>query len=165
MAHAQLRYRREGERLIITANNAARAEIKGGYESQWNPGYQGAESVMCDLGFNGANGGLHFLEPERIPEAMTDMPLLADWSMDDDGGTSIWGAVWGFPDYCIIDPWEQLKNKGRVEFELVADYGKDGARMPAPGSEACTTINAEAYDKCLTNWAPTYPPASVDGVA
>jgi len=157
---AQLRYRREGERLIITANNAARVEIKGGYESRWNPGYQGAESVMGDLGFNGANGGLSFLEPERIPEAMTDMPLLAEWTIDDDGGTSIWGEVWGFTDYCIIDPWARLKDTGRVEFELVADYGKGGARLPAPGSDAWNGINAEAYDKCLTNWSPTHPPAT-----
>lgn len=158
--NAQLKERIEGNRLIITANNAARAEIKGGYESN---GYHGAESVLCDLGYNGSNGGLHFIEPERIPEAMTDMPMLAEWSIDDDGGTSIWGAVYGFTNYCLVDPWEELKNKGRVEFELVADYGNKGARLPDPYSKKWSDINAESYDKCLSNWSPTYPPASIDG--
>ena len=156
---AQLSYRVEGDQLIITANNTARAEIKGGFEQN---GYQGAESVMCDLGFNGANGGLSFLPPERIPDAMTDMPLLAEWVTEDDGSTSIWGKVWGFTDYCITDPWERLKDTGRVRFELVADYGKDGAHMPDPYSKAAQAINAESYDKCLTNWQPSYPPALID---
>ena len=160
---AQLRERRLGDKLIITANNAARAEIKGGYESEHNPGYQGAESVMCDLGYNGANGGNHFLPPENIPEAMTDMPLLADWVTEDDGSVSIWGPVWGFPNYCITDPWERLKNTGRVEFELVADYGKQGAHLPNPYSREGSDIALEAYNKCLTNWRPSYPPALVNG--
>lgn len=148
----------EGNRLIITADNTARRELA---ESYRRGGYQAAE---CDLaeygGFNGANGGLAFMPPETIPDAMTDMPLLADWSINDDGSASVWGTVYGFPDYCITDPWQRLRDRGRVEFVAVADYGKHGARMPERGGVEAIAINAEAYDKLLTNWSPAYPPAS-----
>lgn len=161
MAQAQIRETIRGNLLIITANNEARRELAEIYRDKRHGGYLGAEHFLAEAGYNGANGGLQFLPPERIPEAMTEMPLLAEWTLEDNDETSVWGIVYGFPDYCVLDPWEQLKNKGRVEFVAVADYGPEGARLPAPGSDEAGNINAESFRNCLDPQAPArqYPPA------
>lgn len=136
----------EGRHLILTADNDARHELAEAYRRH---GYRGAEDLLCDWGYNGANGGLQFLPPERIPEAMTDMPLLADWLPEDDDGTTIYGPVWGFPDYCILDPWAILRDRGRVVFELVTSYPEEGAIMPPVGEPEWIKRNADSYDNCL----------------
>lgn len=136
----------DGARLILTADNEARAELAEAYRRD---GYRGAEDLLADWGFNGANGGLQFLPPEKIPEAMTDMPLLAEWTHEDDDGATIFGPVWGFPDYCILDPWAILRDRGRVEFDLVVSYPEEGATMPPVGEPEWINRNAVAYDTCL----------------
>lgn len=156
-----LNSRVEGNRLIITADNAARRQLTEAYR---DGGHQRLECALCDEGgMNGANGGLAMLSADLIPDAMTDMPLLAEWMHDDDGGISVWGVVYGFPDYCVRDPWGELRTTGRVEFEAVADYGPQGAKMPDRDSPEARAINSEAYDKLLEGWQPSYPPASPDG--
>ena len=162
--HPTIRETIEGDRLILRANNAMRHELAAAYKGNAPGislnGYAAAEMLLCEYGYNGANGGLAFLPPERLPEAMTEMPLLADWCINDDDSTTVWGKVYGFPGYCVTDPWARLRDTGRVEFVCVADYG-DGAVIPPVMSEPWREINATAYDRCLENWSPTYTTPTV----
>lgn len=143
----------EGRLLILTADNDARHELARAYRGESDvtsySGYPAAEMLLAEWGYNGANGGLQFLPPERIPEAMTDMPLLADWTIEDDDSTTIGGPVWGFPDYCILDPWAILRDHGRVVFDLVASYPEEGATLPPVGEPEWIKRNADSYDNCL----------------
>ena len=148
--------------FTITAGNDARAILTEVYRRGGN---DAVESELAEYGLNGANGGLSFFPIHLIPDAMTEMPALAEWAYDDDGGVSIWGIVYGFPDYCVRDPWGELRTIGRVEFVAVADYGPDGAKMPARDSNEARAINSEAYDKLLQGWQPSYPPASTEATA
>lgn len=104
--------------LKITANNEARRMIADGARSY---GYNGAEQVVGEL--------LHelyeFVRPEDIG-ALTDAPILCgsdDCYYADDGEFTLHDAgnvpVYWFPDYCIRDPWEELRSKGYVIFSVV----------------------------------------------
>lgn len=103
--------------LRITADNATRAGLAEAYRSG---GYYEAESLMLEFMRNGWNEmPLDIIPPENIG-ALTDAPILAEAEYPDDGGGPVpypESPVWWFPDYCIIDPWEELKNKGRVIFD------------------------------------------------
>jgi len=85
--------------LKITANNHNRSELKDAYEQG---GYPAAENYVQEtLGF----GCWEFIEPADIG-ALTSSPILG---FD--------GDVWWFPNYQITDPWQELKNRGRVIFD------------------------------------------------
>lgn len=114
-----IRARIKGNALIITADNESRADLADAYRDQSN--YGGcikAESLVGD--------GLHekweFIQPEDVG-ALTDAPILCDadgLDYPDDGGRIVRNdakVAW-FPNYMVTDPWEVLRNTGRVTFTL-----------------------------------------------
>lgn len=106
--------------LKITANNEDRAELNYAYRN--NPsGYSQADDYVRETL---RQLGWEFVRPEWVA-ALTDAPIITNdlsWQQNEDDGllpdypTTV-GDVWWFPGYMIDDPWEQLKNKGRVLFE------------------------------------------------
>lgn len=107
----------KGNTLIITADNAARADLADAYRSG---GSFRAEQEVSE--------GLHekweFISPEDIG-ALTDAPILCDCDgMDytDDGERIIRNdakVAW-FPNYMVTDAWASLRNTGRVAFTIAA---------------------------------------------
>ena len=97
--------------LKITADNEGRADLQG------IDGYFPRENVVAE---ELAAHGFQFLRPEWIG-ALTDAPILTneligeDFSQDDPPEHV--GDVWWFESYQVTDPWEILKNKGRVIFD------------------------------------------------
>ena len=95
--------------LKITADNEGRRNLKE------------AALWLCDEAIaEELRDQFHFLRPEWIG-ALTDAPILTneligeDFSMDDPPEHV--GDTWWFPNYQITDPWEELKNTGRVIFD------------------------------------------------
>lgn len=95
--------------LKITANNEARRELAAA------DGYPARESLVAEW----LHEQLEFLRPEEIG-ALTDAPILGDCDTierNENGElTATGGPVWWFPDYAVRDPWDELKNSGRVTF-------------------------------------------------
>ena len=59
----------EDDKLILQADNAMRHELAEAYNGR-SPGisldgYPAAEMLLCEYGYNGANGGLAFLPPKQ----------------------------------------------------------------------------------------------------
>lgn len=103
--------------LKITADNEGRAMIKeayAGFGVSGSGGYPRAEmEVIDELG----QRGWEFVRPEWVA-ALTDAPIITDDIIfADNGDVEYVGDVWWFPNYMVTDPWEVLKNKGRVYFE------------------------------------------------
>jgi hypothetical protein len=100
--------------LVILAGNQDRAALHDAYVTG---GYPGAESVVVEQLREGC-AGLELIPPENIA-ALTDAPILAKAFWPDEGGGPVPyvdSPVWWFPNYCIRDPWDELKNIGRVVF-------------------------------------------------
>lgn len=129
--------------LVITASNDGRATLADLYRE--GRGYNGAESELAEA-FHEA---YEFVRPEDVPGAMTAAPILvdADDVLHPDNGEILIlprSRVFWFPDYCVEDPYETLKNRGRVEFveaKPYADQQEDPPLVPAnladylPGGE------------------------------
>ena len=99
--------------LKITADNEGRWDLKEAYTSKYGGGYQKAEGEVIDA----LHDQFHFILPEWVG-ALTDAPILADdLTIEDNGDISFVGDTWWFPDYQVTDPWEVLKNTGRVIFD------------------------------------------------
>ena len=99
--------------LKITADNEGRADLKEAYTSKYGGGYQKAEGEVIDA----LHDRFHFILPEWIG-ALTSAPIFSDdLTIEDDGTISHVGDVWWFESYQITDPWEVLKNTGRVIFD------------------------------------------------
>lgn len=96
--------------LKITAGNEARRELAEA------DGYWARESLVAEW----LHEAFEFLRPEEIG-ALTDAPILGDCDTierDEMGElTATGGPVWFFADYALLDPWEELKNRGRVTFQ------------------------------------------------
>lgn len=105
-----LRTYRTPNGLRITARNGARRELAEA------DGYPARESLVAEW----LHERFEFLRPESIG-ALTDAPILGDsYAIErDENGELIHtgGPVWWFPDYAVRDPWEELKNTGRVIFK------------------------------------------------
>ena len=86
--------------LKITANNIDRIDLRNCYESG---GYFEVEEL---IGSEIWRGNFHFVKPEDVG-ALTSSPIIQAKN----------GDVWWFPGYMIDDPWQELKNKGRVIFD------------------------------------------------
>ena len=98
----------------ITANNEDRAELKYAYEQG---GYPQADDYVRECL---TNLYWEFVQPEWV-SALTNAPIITNDIVFGENGdcyfpTNI-GDVWWFPSYMLKDPWEALKNKGRVIFE------------------------------------------------
>lgn len=104
--------------LLIQACNESRAWIK---EEQQRD--QTSDDILW-YGFEGYwNNGMYtpFDGGEANPfVGLWSGPCIAEeMDHDDDGKRSVYGRLWAFMDYCITDPVEELKTKGRVIFDLV----------------------------------------------
>lgn len=105
--------------LILTADNEGRADLKSAYSSQ---GYYGAETTVSEA----LHEAYEFIEPEDIG-ALTSAPILVDCDHlaypDNGDRVVIEGArIFWFPNYAVTDPWEVLKNTGRVVFTEATPY-------------------------------------------
>lgn len=119
------RHDKAGKRLIITASNDGRAELADAYR---RGGYRDAEGTIAE--------GLHeAYEPRDADDApdawLCDAPFMIDCdgiAYPDNGQFIVYAGtpVFYFPNYMVEDPWETLKNTGRVIWtEVVYD-------MPEP---------------------------------
>lgn len=125
----QARYDAARKTLVITAANEDRAALADAYTGE-HGGYQAAESLVGEA----LHEAYDFVRPEDVPGALTDAPILveSDGIAYPDNGEVIvlpLAKVFWFPNYAITDPWEVLKNTGRVEFNL---GGPDDPDEPAP---------------------------------
>lgn len=101
--------------LLILADNADRSELADRYRSG---GCMAAEFAVAEL----LHERLTFIPPENIG-ALTSAPIFANevnWSECDNGGITPVpypeSLVWWYPNYAVSDPWEELRNHGRVVF-------------------------------------------------
>lgn len=98
--------------LVITASNPDRASIADLLHRH------GSDTALCDaLEFLTCNSDINFIRPEDVA-ALTDSPILAECSLNDDGTRDVYGRVWFFPDYMIRDPAAEMATRGRVVFTL-----------------------------------------------
>jgi hypothetical protein len=102
--------------LLIIANNEDRSLLADAYRTT-SP-YSRAEMLISEA----FHEVLTFIAPENIG-ALTEAPILCDdVDFPDDANGFVpydeTSRVWWFPNYMVTDPWEELKNKGRVEFTL-----------------------------------------------
>ena len=99
--------------LKITADNEGRKELAHAFDASYKGGLYAPEVIVIDA----LHDQFHFILPEWVG-ALTDAPILADdLTIEDDGTVSFVGDTWWFPDYQVTDPWEVLKNTGRVIFD------------------------------------------------
>lgn len=119
------RYDSKRHALVITADNAGRADLADRMRSarpQCSPYYY-AESMVADW----LHEAYEFVDPGHVPGAMTDSPILVDCDglYYPDNGERIIGEsarVFWFPNYMVQCPWETLRNRGRVEFDEATPY-------------------------------------------
>lgn len=103
--------------LAVLANNTARAWIK---EQQARGRL--SDDILWDA-FEGywANGMYEPFDAGRANPfvGLTSAPCIAEsMNVEDDGERTIEGRLWYFNEYCLEDPMETLKCKGRVVFTL-----------------------------------------------
>jgi len=109
--------------LVLLADNEGREALREGYE---RGGYLGAEQVVHE----GLHEQFDFVAPEYVPGAMTDAPILTrseDVTWPDNGEFVLYPSarVFWFPNYMVEDPWETLKNTGRVKLPEAEPYVMD----------------------------------------
>lgn len=105
-----IRYEITKTALIFLADNQGRSDLAYAFNEG---GYPRAESEV--LGEVMGNG-LEWIQPEEIG-ALTSAPIFGNDAERNDMGDLIrCDDVFWFPDYCLRDPWEELRNKGRVVF-------------------------------------------------
>lgn len=108
--------------LLLTADNETRAyiadEMRNGQRGNcwyelFEPYYTNGEYQPFEPGDGSPHSGPFV--------GLTSAPCIAE-SMDylDDGTQEIVGRLWYFADYMIRDELEELKNRGRVTFQLAA---------------------------------------------
>lgn len=101
--------------LLVTAGNEARQYIKeNSAKSYWGTLSQLFESYFTNGSYEpfDAGDGDPFV-------GLTSAPCIAEsMTTEDDGTRRIDGDLWWFPNYCINDPLEELKIKGRTIFTL-----------------------------------------------
>jgi hypothetical protein len=95
--------------LLLTADNASRAALADAYHYG---GYQRARMLVSEA----FHEQLYFVQPEDIG-ALTEAPILTDDLVyEDNGSCTVHGKIWWYPSYAVSDPFEELKNRGRVIF-------------------------------------------------
>lgn len=102
--------------LMLTANNETRAYIK----DQYNDG-RGYYVLYDLLEYYACNGSFTPFDAGNADPfvGLTSAPCIAEsMDVDDDGKHTIEGRFWYYANYMITDPMQELKNKGRVIFNL-----------------------------------------------
>ena len=100
--------------VLLTADNESRAKLADLMRGE--EGFQRAEHYVAEE----LHEQWEFIRPEEVG-AITDSPLLAECDgldRDNDGELTAVGNVCWFPNYMVTDPWESLRNHGRVVFDL-----------------------------------------------
>lgn len=102
--------------LLLTADNDGRADLASAYH---DGGYARADMEV----FSEIEPSWRAVSPESIG-ALTDSPIICAeifQPVPDNDGDSYnvdpEAVFYWFPNYQVCDPWEQLKNRGRVEFQ------------------------------------------------
>lgn len=63
------------------------------------------------------NGQYYVFDADQLGH-MTEAPLIAeDADCDDDGNWTLHGRVWWFPNYCVENCMDTLREKGEVIFD------------------------------------------------
>jgi hypothetical protein len=115
-------------RLIITAGNKGRAELAEAFER----GYYHVQSFLAEW-FHEA---YELRDADDAPDAwLCSAPFMIDCdgiSYPDNGQLVVYAGtpVFFFPNYMIEDPWETLKNTGRVVWTQVAYDKPDLLSIP-----------------------------------
>lgn len=87
------------------------------------------EILTCLLEPCWTNGEYYVFDASQLGH-MTEAPLIAeDASCDDDGEWTVYGRVWWFPNYCVENCMETLREKGEVIFTYA--YTEDEATEDA----------------------------------
>jgi hypothetical protein len=64
------------------------------------------------------NGHLMLVRPEDVG-ALTDSPLVTDdMTHEEDGSVKVYGAVWWFPEYELVNLADKLRKNGAVTLTL-----------------------------------------------
>lgn len=104
---------RNGMRLKLSADNAARSELA----DMLRISYARAEQFIGEC----LHESWEFIQPEQVG-ALTSSPILADCHdiyRDDDSGELLGvGDVAWFPNYAVRCPWAELARTGRVVFDI-----------------------------------------------
>lgn len=114
--------------LLITADNESRRELA---EACAVGGYLRCEDHVAEYGL-----AEYMLVPPEAIGALTDAPIIGEAVINDNGDYEVFGGVWWFPAYEAVDPWEQLRRKGRVVFTLASDI--------LPETQACPVMPLDA---------------------
>lgn len=106
--------------LLVTACNEARANIKAMQQS--NRDYWSILGELFEPFFT--NGSYEpFDAGDGNPfVGLTSAPCIAE-SLDylDDGTKRIQGEFWHFENYMLVDPLDELRNRGRTVFTLARE--------------------------------------------
>jgi hypothetical protein len=108
-------------KLVLIANNEGRAALAENYRLK--RGYRGAEGIVAEA----LHEQFEFVVLEYISGALTDAPILVacdDLGYPDNGECVITPSapIFWFPNYMVEDPFETLKNRGRVAFDQAEPY-------------------------------------------
>jgi hypothetical protein len=96
--------------LRVTVQNPDRSELDG---------YRFGADLLEALGLLGNGWGN--INPADIG-AMTDCDWIMtdDYSVLDDGTTEVYGRIWWFPNYMVVNPMRELAERGEVTFTFAA---------------------------------------------
>lgn len=148
------RNKERGE-LIITADNESRAELAQSYRCSFHHAQDYIAEALHEC--------FELTDAADCPEAWcTDAPFLIDSDgvcFADNGQKPVWESaqIYTYPDYVFSDPWQKLKNCGRVAWEAV-----EMARAPAPSIETLKSYLPGGEREGQTVWfgETTFPDTS-----
>lgn len=106
--------------LLVTAGNTTRQFIAEAFAEgrhYWSIFVDLFESYACNGSFNPFDAG------EANPfVGLTSAPCIAETlETDEDGRHEIIGNLWWYPNYCLTDPLNDLKYRGRTIFTLAPE--------------------------------------------
>ncbi len=91
---------------------------------------------------------IYLLNPEYIG-ALTDAPIfIEDLSIEDDGKITVYGKLWAFMNYQTENPWDILKDTGRVIFPLMMIF-PEPKTFPEPRSPEANQMLKDNWKTCL----------------
>lgn len=105
--------------LLLQASNNDRADLAYALNCRgfWPAFTELFEPFSCNGSYTPFDAG------EGNPfVGLTSAPCIAEsMATDDAGNNTVVGRLWWFPDYCLRDPLDELKRKGRTVFTLARE--------------------------------------------